>query len=95
MPYGLMVKIRKAPGCTIATPAGELHIATAPQLRECLLPDHPTLVIDLNQVSFCDATGPLGRPPSARDRPMPGREELPSTLRRSPEKAQETWIKDT
>jgi ChaB/Rho termination factor, N-terminal domain len=24
---------------------------------------------------------------------MPGREELPSTLRRSPEKAQETWIK--
>ncbi|SEG80118.1 Rho termination factor, N-terminal domain [Thermomonospora echinospora] len=24
---------------------------------------------------------------------MPGREELPSTLRRSPEKAQRTWIK--
>lgn len=24
---------------------------------------------------------------------MPGREELPSTLRRSPKKAQETWIK--
>jgi ChaB len=24
---------------------------------------------------------------------MPGREDLPSTLRRSPEKAQETWIK--
>ncbi len=24
---------------------------------------------------------------------MPGREELPSTLRRSPQKAQETWIK--
>jgi ChaB/Rho termination factor, N-terminal domain len=24
---------------------------------------------------------------------MPGREELPSTLRRSPKKAQETWVK--
>jgi hypothetical protein len=24
---------------------------------------------------------------------MPGREELPSTLRRSPAKAQETWVK--
>ena len=41
-------------------PAGELDIATAPQLRECLLallPAHPALVIDLDQVSFCDATG--------------------------------------
>ncbi|GGL55719.1 hypothetical protein GCM10014719_66240 [Planomonospora parontospora subsp. antibiotica] len=27
------------------------------------------------------------------DRAMPAREELPSTLRRSPKKAQETWIK--
>src|ERR1700745_3436876 len=60
MPYQLTVKIRKAPGCAIVTPAGELDIATAPQLRECLLallPAHPALVIDLDQVSFCDATG--------------------------------------
>jgi anti-sigma B factor antagonist len=60
MPYELTVKIRRAPGYTIVTPAGELDIATAPQLRECLLavlPDHPALVIDLDQVSFCDATG--------------------------------------
>lgn len=49
-----------APGYAIVTPAGELDIATAPQLRECLLaflPARPALVVDLNQVSFCDATG--------------------------------------
>jgi anti-sigma B factor antagonist len=60
MPYQLTVKIRKAPGCAIVTPAGELDIATAPQLREfllALLPTHPALVINLDQVSFCDATG--------------------------------------
>ncbi|HEV8275625.1 MAG TPA: STAS domain-containing protein [Streptosporangiaceae bacterium] len=70
MPYGLTVKIRKAPGYTVVTPAGELDIATVPQLRECLespLADHPALVIDLDQVSFCDATG-LGVLAGAADR---------------------------
>jgi anti-sigma B factor antagonist len=58
MRYGLTVKIRHEHGCAIVTPAGELDIATAPQLRECLLAlPGRTLVIDLDQVSFCDATG--------------------------------------
>ena len=60
MPYELTVNIRHEPGYTIVTPAGELDIATAPQQRECLLallPAHPALVIDLDQLGFCDATG--------------------------------------
>src|SRR5947207_8229249 len=60
MRYQLTVNIRHQPGCAIITPAGELDLATAPQLREfllALLPAHPALVINLDQVSFCDATG--------------------------------------
>jgi anti-sigma B factor antagonist len=60
MRYQLTVNIRHQPGCAIVTPAGELDLATAPQLREfllALLPAHPALVITLDQVSFCDATG--------------------------------------
>jgi anti-sigma B factor antagonist len=60
MRYQLTVNIRHQPGCAIVTPAGEPGLATAPQLREfllALLPAHPALVINLDQVSFCDATG--------------------------------------
>jgi anti-sigma B factor antagonist len=60
MRYQLTVNIRHEPGCAIVTPAGELDLATAPRLREfllALLPAHPALVINLDQVSFCDATG--------------------------------------
>ena len=60
MPCGLTVEIRTAPGYAIVTPAGEPGIATAPQLRElllALLPAHPALIINLDQLSFCDATG--------------------------------------
>jgi len=60
MRYQLTVNIRRQRGCAIVTPAGELDLATAPQLREfllALLPAHPALVINLDQVSFCDATG--------------------------------------
>lgn len=35
----------------------------------------------------------MGRPPGSREVATPGREELPSTLQRSPKKAQETWIR--
>ena len=60
MPGELTVNVRHERGYAIVTPAGELDIATAPRLRECLLallPAHPALVIDLDQVSFLDATG--------------------------------------
>jgi anti-sigma B factor antagonist len=56
----LTVQVTRQPGYTTVTVAGELDIATAPELRERLVPllaDHPTLVIDLDRVSFCDATG--------------------------------------
>jgi hypothetical protein len=76
MRYQLTVNIRRQRGCAIVTPAGELDLATAPQLHEfllALLPAHPALVINLDQVSFCDAPGsacwsapPTGRTPTGR-----------------------------
>jgi anti-sigma B factor antagonist len=60
MALGLIVQVRQEPGYTIVTPAGELDIATVPQLRERLVPllaGHRRLVIDLDQVTFLDATG--------------------------------------
>jgi anti-sigma B factor antagonist len=60
MPPQLTVQVTREPGYTLVTVAGELDIATAAELRDCLVPllaDHPTLVIDLDRVSFCDATG--------------------------------------
>ncbi|HEV8275618.1 MAG TPA: STAS domain-containing protein [Streptosporangiaceae bacterium] len=56
----LIVQVKREPGYTIVTVAGELDIATVPQLREhlvALLAGHRPLVIDLDRVSFCDATG--------------------------------------
>jgi anti-sigma B factor antagonist len=56
----LIVQVKREPGYTTVTVAGELDVATAPQLREhlvALLAGHRPLVIDLDRVSFCDATG--------------------------------------
>jgi anti-sigma B factor antagonist len=58
---GLDLSAQSAGGITIAELAGELGIASAPELREQLLsllrPGSSRLVIDLSKVSFCDATG--------------------------------------
>jgi anti-sigma B factor antagonist len=58
---GLVLSARTAGGITIAGLAGELDIAGAPALREQLLsllwPGSSRLVIDLSDVSFCDASG--------------------------------------
>ena len=59
MQYQLTVNIRHEPGCAIVTPAGELDIATAPQLRElllALLPAHPALIINLVLLMFAYLT---------------------------------------
>jgi anti-anti-sigma factor len=52
---------RTTGGITVAELAGELDIARAPDLREQLLgllrPGSGRLVIDLSEVSFCDASG--------------------------------------
>jgi anti-sigma B factor antagonist len=58
---GLDVSARTADGVTVAELSGELDIASVPALREQLLrllrPGSSRLVIDLSNVSFCDASG--------------------------------------
>jgi anti-sigma B factor antagonist len=78
MPPQLAVQVTREPGYTIVTVAGELDIATAPELRECLVPllaECRTLVIDLDRVSFCDATG-LGVLAGAANRARANRARL-------------------
>ncbi len=58
---GLGVSVQARDGVTVAELDGELDTASAPALREQLLgllrPGSSRLVIDLSQVSFCDASG--------------------------------------
>lgn len=58
---GLDVSARTVGGVTIAELAGELDIASAPDLREQLLgllrPGSSRLLIDLSKVSLCDTSG--------------------------------------
>lgn len=58
---GLHVSARTEYRITVAELAGELDIASAPDLRERLLvllrPTSGRLIIDLSRVSFCDASG--------------------------------------
>lgn len=48
-------------GSLVVTVAGEVDLATAPQLstrlQELISPDHPVLILRLNQVSFLDSVG--------------------------------------
>jgi anti-anti-sigma factor len=57
----LDLSVRTAGGVTIAQLIGEVDIASVPALREQLLrllrPGSSRLVIDLSEVSFCDASG--------------------------------------
>jgi anti-anti-sigma factor len=57
----LDLSARTAGGITIAQLSGEVDIASVPALREQLLrllrPGSSRLVIDLSEVSFCDASG--------------------------------------
>ncbi len=58
---GLALPARTVAGITVAELAGELGLARAPVLREQLLgllrPGSARLVLDLSQVSSCDANG--------------------------------------
>ncbi len=60
-PSALGISIQARDGVTVAELTGELDTASAPALREQLLgllrPGSSRLVIDLSQVSFCDASG--------------------------------------
>jgi|ERR1700722_8357091 anti-sigma B factor antagonist len=68
--YGLTVEIRQKPGYTLITVAGEVDIATAPLLRKRLagpVASGKPILVDLNAVSFIDASG-LGVLASAASR---------------------------
>jgi anti-sigma B factor antagonist len=56
--YGLTVEVRREPGHMLLTVAGEVDIATVPQLRERLAAPAASgrpLIVDLDQVNFIDA----------------------------------------
>ncbi|MGH3287881.1 MAG: STAS domain-containing protein [Streptosporangiaceae bacterium] len=56
----LTIRARRAQGCVVVTVVGEVDIATVARLRErlsALAARGVTLVADLDQVSFIDATG--------------------------------------
>ena len=59
--YGLTVEIRDEPGHVLITVAGEVDIATVPQLQERLAASAASgrpLIVDLDLVTFIDAAGP-------------------------------------
>jgi anti-sigma B factor antagonist len=58
--YGLTVQVRQKPELTLVTVAGEVDIATVPVLREGLAGPSASgkpVVVDLDAVSFIDASG--------------------------------------
>jgi anti-anti-sigma factor len=58
--YGLTVEVRQEPGHVLVTVAGEVDIATVPQLRERLAAPAASgrpLIVDLDWVTFLDAAG--------------------------------------
>jgi anti-anti-sigma factor len=68
--YGLTVEVSQEPGHMLITVTGEVDIATAPQLRQRLAGPAASgrpIIVDLDPVSFIDATG-LGVLASAASR---------------------------
>ena len=60
MDDALVVQVRLQGGCTVITVAGEVDIATAPQLGHhlaALAGSGRPVIADLDQVSFIDAAG--------------------------------------
>src|SRR5262245_44082883 len=48
--------VRAEPGRAVVTVAGELDVATSPQLRDCLAATEGDVVVDLAGVTFIDST---------------------------------------
>lgn len=58
--YGLTVEVRYELSDVLVTVAGEMDIATAPQLHDCLAALSASgrpLIVDLDRVTFIDAAG--------------------------------------
>jgi anti-anti-sigma factor len=53
----LELGVERHNGTTVVTAAGEIDMATAPRLRECLLTTEGNVVVDLRAVSFLDSSG--------------------------------------
>jgi anti-sigma B factor antagonist len=68
--YGLTIEVRQEPGHVLVTVAGEVDLATVPQLRDWLAAPAASgrpVIVDLDGVTFTDAAG-LGVPASAARR---------------------------
>ena len=68
--YELTIEVRQEPGHVVVTVAGEVDIATVPQLQKRLTEPAASgqpLIVDLDQVTFLDAAG-LGVLASAASR---------------------------
>ena len=58
--HELTVEVRQEPGHLLVTVAGEMDIATVPQLQERLAEPAASgqpLIVDLDRVTFIDAAG--------------------------------------
>lgn len=58
--YGLTVEVRHEPGHMLVTVAGEMDVATGPQLQErlaTLAVSGQPMIVDLDRVTFIDASG--------------------------------------
>jgi len=53
----LELGVERHDGTTVVSVAGEIDIASAPELRECLLDTDGNVVVDLRGVSFLDSCG--------------------------------------
>jgi len=63
----LELGVERHDGTTVVTASGEIDMATAPELRECLAETAGKVVVDLRAVSFLDSSG-IGALAEARSR---------------------------
>jgi anti-anti-sigma factor len=57
MEQSLELALERHDGTTVVTAAGEIDMATASELRECLIGTQGRVVVDLRGVSFLDSSG--------------------------------------
>ena len=53
----LELGVERHGGTSVVSVAGEVDMASAPQLRQCLLDTDGNVVVDLHAVSFLDSSG--------------------------------------
>jgi anti-sigma B factor antagonist len=63
----LELNVERHDGITVVAAVGEIDLATAPRLRDCLRETSGNVVVDLRAVSFLDSSG-IGAFVDARNR---------------------------